>query len=406
MDFRLHGYLRTDWIDERINVNSSLVNNRCIDYLWIPDVIFEHSKVTQTFGRVNSYFSIGTDKRLRSAQRLTHIPVVMSIANMQKGSNSNILASSVGINILKGFDEDCYSMLKRQGSNLTESVLSALCLNPIRSTIMGYAFKIGCLMYFENYPFDTQTCVFSIVLMSTSDKEVRLRWDDGTGYPPVAFIKRSEPLQFYLGELKTYEITNGYNGANFTYLYVNITLVRRLTGSIINMYAPSTLIVAVSWVTFWLSLEAAPARVALSITSLLTLCTQAQQNKSQLPPLNYITAVDIWLFTCMFMVFSSLVEFAIAYNLFMKKKAVKFESVMQTPFVQRERQLTTWVVKSRQDQEKEASPKPQKQKWYSHWYRKMEIADLDVFCRKLFPFSFIIFAVVYWVHYLTIYNQT
>ncbi|GIY76763.1 hypothetical protein CEXT_60421 [Caerostris extrusa] len=38
--FRLHGYLRTDWIDERINVNSSLVNNRCIDYLWIPDVIF------------------------------------------------------------------------------------------------------------------------------------------------------------------------------------------------------------------------------------------------------------------------------------------------------------------------------------------------------------------------------
>ncbi|GIY34696.1 hypothetical protein CDAR_603421 [Caerostris darwini] len=70
MDFRLHGYLRTDWIDERITVNSSLVNNRCIDYLWVPDVIFEHSKVTRTFGRVNSYFSIGTDKRLRSAERL------------------------------------------------------------------------------------------------------------------------------------------------------------------------------------------------------------------------------------------------------------------------------------------------------------------------------------------------
>ncbi|GIY50314.1 gamma-aminobutyric acid receptor subunit beta-1 [Caerostris darwini] len=116
--------------------------------------------------------------------------------------------------------------------------------------------------------------LFEISSVSTSDREVRLRWDDGTGYPPVAFIKRSEPLQFYLGELKTYEVTNGYNGANFTYLYLNITLIRRLTGSIVNMYAPSTLIVVVSWVTFWLSLEAAPARVALSITSLLTLCTQ------------------------------------------------------------------------------------------------------------------------------------
>ncbi|GIY28620.1 hypothetical protein CEXT_310751 [Caerostris extrusa] len=32
------------------------------------------------------------------------------------------------------------------------------------------------------------------------------------------------------------------------------------------------------------------------------------------PSLNYITAVDIWLFTCIFMVFSTLVEFAISYN--------------------------------------------------------------------------------------------
>ncbi|GIY04125.1 glycine receptor subunit alpha-3 [Caerostris darwini] len=257
---------------------------------------------------------------------------------------------------------------------------------------------------------DTAPPVRNIV--STSDREVRLRWDDGTGYPPVAFIKRSEPLQFYLGELKTYEVTNGYNGANFTYLYLNITLIRRLTGSIVNMYAPSTLIVVVSWVTFWLSLEAAPARVALSITSLLTLCTQAQQNKSQLPPLNYITAVDIWLFTCIFMVFSSLVEFAISYNAIMKKKTAKFESIVQSPFVQREKKLATWVVKNRLNyrcHEREEIPtpsKPEKQKWYSRWSPKLEIDDVDVFCRKLFPFSFFLFAVIYWVHYLKIYNRT
>ncbi|GBM53364.1 Glycine receptor subunit alpha-3, partial [Araneus ventricosus] len=103
-------------------------------------------------------------------------------------------------------------------------------------------------------------------------------------------------------------------------LDVNFILVRRLTGSIINIYAPSSLITAVSWVTFWLRLEAAPARVSLSITSLLTLCTQVQFNKSQLPPLNYITAVDIWLFVCIFLVFSTLVEFAISYNTYTKTK--------------------------------------------------------------------------------------
>ncbi|GIY76765.1 glycine receptor subunit alpha-3 [Caerostris extrusa] len=170
------------------------------------------------------------------------------------------------------------------------------------------------------------------------------------------------------GELKTYEITNGYNGG------ISIVLIhtdRLLTYLKYIVFHHSQFHLPVREHHAGPSTDGehhqhvrplhphrgrqlgdllaesggSPARVALSITSLLTLCTQAQQNKSQLPPLNYITAVDIWLFTCMFMVFSSLVEFAIAYNLFMKKKAVKFESVMQTPFVQRERQLSTWVVK-------------------------------------------------------------
>ncbi|KAF8787430.1 Gamma-aminobutyric acid receptor subunit like protein [Argiope bruennichi] len=94
------------------------------------------------------------------------------------------------------------------------------------SYTVRYTFKVGCKMYFGDYPFDTQRCIFS----------VRLR--------------------------------------DLNILDVNIIFVRRLTGSIINIYAPSSLITAVSWVTFWLRLEAAPARVSLSITSLLTLCTQ------------------------------------------------------------------------------------------------------------------------------------
>ncbi|GBO06748.1 Glycine receptor subunit alpha-3, partial [Araneus ventricosus] len=169
-------------------------------------------------------------------------------------------------------------------------------------------------------------------------------------------------------------------------LDVNFILVRRLTGSIINIYAPSSLITAVSWVTFWLRLEAAPARVSLSITSLLTLCTQVQFNKSQLPPLNYITAVDIWLFVCIFLVFSTLVEFAISYNTYTKTKI---------------------------DQE-ERRPENSKLRWssmvkrFSDWLSKApadDISRIDTACRKLFPICFFLFAVIYWVHYLSIYRR-
>ncbi|KAF8787429.1 Glycine receptor subunit alpha-2 like protein [Argiope bruennichi] len=162
----------------------------------------------------------------------------------------------------------------------------------------------------QSYSDDDQT----FLLVSSTDKEVHPQWDEGN--EGFTLFKNIQPLQFQLTKPVTYTKVN----ANFTYLYLKISLIRRLTGSIINIFAPSTLIVAVSWVTFWIRVEAAPARVALSITSLLTLCTQAQQNKSQLPTLSYITAVDIWLFVCILMVFSTLIEFAFCYNSYSQQK--------------------------------------------------------------------------------------
>ncbi|GFW07603.1 glycine receptor subunit alpha-2 [Trichonephila clavipes] len=182
------------------------------------------------------------------------------------------------------------------------------------------------------------------VSVSSTDKEVNLKWDKEYGKDAIAFFKHIEPLQFQLGEPVTYMHTTNYNGANYTYLYVDIHLVRRLTGSIINIFAPSSLIVAVSWVTFWIRVEAAPARVALSVTSLLTLCTQVQQNKSQLPPLNYITAVDIWLFVCILMVFCALVEFAFSYNSFMEHKAKNVQAVNNKEIdAQSKSKVNPWV---------------------------------------------------------------
>ncbi|ETN86287.1 hypothetical protein NECAME_16426 [Necator americanus] len=42
---------------------------------------------------------------------------------------------------------------------------------------------------------------------------------------------------------------------------------------IIQIYLPSILIVVISWVSFWLSRDATPARVALGVTTVLTMTT-------------------------------------------------------------------------------------------------------------------------------------
>lgn len=52
---------------------------------------------------------------------------------------------------------------------------------------------------------------------------------------------------------------------------------------LIQMYIPSLLIVILSWVSFWINMDAAPARVALGITTVLTMTTQSSGSRTSLP---------------------------------------------------------------------------------------------------------------------------
>ena len=76
------------------------------------------------------------------------------------------------------------------------------------------------------------------------------------------------------------------------------------------MYVPSLLIVVLSWVSFWINIEAAPARTALGITTVLTITTQTSGASSSLPKVSYIKAIDIWMSFCMLFVFIALLEYA------------------------------------------------------------------------------------------------
>ena len=47
-------------------------------------------------------------------------------------------------------------------------------------------------------------------------------------------------------------------------------------------------------VSFWLDPHAVPARVALGVTTLLTMSTQTASINSALPPVAYTKAIDVW----------------------------------------------------------------------------------------------------------------
>lgn len=71
------------------------------------------------------------------------------------------------------------------------------------------------------------------------------------------------------------------------------------------------MLVAVSWVSFWLDKDSVPARVTLGVTTLLTMSTQSGGVNAKLPPVSYTKAIDVWIGVCLAFIFGALLEFAL-----------------------------------------------------------------------------------------------
>jgi len=66
---------------------------------------------------------------------------------------------------------------------------------------------------------------------------------------------------------------------------------RRLAYSFIQIYSPTFLIVVLSWLSFWISKDAVPARVALGITTVLTIVTLMGSLRNSVPKVKQYSKV-------------------------------------------------------------------------------------------------------------------
>lgn len=97
---------------------------------------------------------------------------------------------------------------------------------------------------------------------------------------------------------------------NYSRLACELHFVRSLGYYIIHIYIPSSLIVVLSWVSFWLHRDAAPARVALGVMTVLTMTTLISSTNAALPKISYLKSIDVYLVMCFVMVFAAILEYA------------------------------------------------------------------------------------------------
>ncbi|NXI09803.1 GBRR2 protein, partial [Irena cyanogastra] len=166
-----------------------------------------------------------------------------------------------------------------------------------------------CNMDFSHFPLDSQTCSLELESYAYTDEDLMLYWKNGN-----ESLKTDEKIslsQFLIQKFHTtsrlafYSSTGWYNR-----LYINFTLRRHIFFFLLQTYFPATLMVMLSWVSFWIDRRAVPARVSLGITTVLTMSTIITGVNASMPRVSYIKAVDIYLWVSFVFVFLSVLEYA------------------------------------------------------------------------------------------------
>merc|ERR1719458_2351959 len=132
---------------------------------------------------------------------------------------------------------------------------------------------------------------------------------------PVVGVEDAELPQFTIMGWETNERKIKLATGTYQRLSLSFKLQRNIGYFVFQTYLPSILIVMLSWVSFWINHEATSARVALGITTVLTMTTISTGVRSSLPRISYVKAIDIYLVMCFCFVFFALLEYAaVNYN--------------------------------------------------------------------------------------------
>lgn len=97
----------------------------------------------------------------------------------------------------------------------------------------------------------------------------------------------------------------------FSCLSVYLVFTRDKSFYFSTVFVPGMVLVTSSFISFWLDVNAVPARVMIGVTTMLNFCTTTNSFRSSLPVVSNLTAMNLWDFVCMIFIYASMLEFII-----------------------------------------------------------------------------------------------
>ncbi|XP_042211482.1 glutamate-gated chloride channel alpha-like [Homarus americanus] len=244
-----------------------------------------------------------------------------------------------------------------------------------------------CPMHFGSYPFDVQHCTMTLTSYEYNAEELLLYWlPEGV----TTSHRVHSHLPGYTLDVLPTNLTKHHWCRNCLLEPSSaatsvLRLKRHFSAYLLAVYVPSSLLVAVAWVSFFWPPEPLPGRTALVITALLTLVSTFVAARQSSPETDYVKAIDVWFFVCLCLNVFCLFQFAVIITLRRRQKAVTPETGKSKSMIGG----TAALVASRSAQNDAHLSRAQR------WEAITELAS-----KILLPIIFLLFNIIYWPYFL------
>lgn len=297
-------------------------------------------------------------------------------------------------------------------------------LNPRGEILYSQKITMGfsCQMELHTFPLDTQHCEMDIGSYGYTVDELKFYW---RRKDPMIIGNTVKVPEFNAPtKVQTEDCTSVSKTTTglYTCLKVIFTLKRQLGSYLVSTFIPNSLIVIVSWLNFWIRIDAAPARVSLGLLTLLGILTQASGITQTLPRVSYIKAIDVWMIACIVFVIGAFIEYILASTAMKNRKSKQWNQDVIRVVHQEIERLDRSLLKSNASTHSVTSFANDFNTMVSDtlnlkYYDKIKMirqnrpfspeltdSDIDRYSRFIFPSCFILYNLFFWYYYVVIVN--
>ncbi|KAJ7383887.1 Gamma-aminobutyric acid receptor subunit alpha-4 [Desmophyllum pertusum] len=263
----------------------------------------------------------------------------------------------------------------------------------------GVTLLASCIMDLRHFPLDSQECSLQFGSYGHDTEDIIFKWVPGA---TEVIIGNKEMAQFmYKGSKLTSDV-EVFDTGSFSTITATFSFERRVGYFLIQVYFPDMFVVTLSWIVFWMEKDDMGNRMALGITTILTIMFLLGSLNGNMPKVSYPKALDWYLLVSFSFVFLSLVECMIVFIFASSAKKDEEQSADNhnggvtnmgpnddLEMVNRATKADKTVV----DDVSLRSSRSIKKK------RMEKIADnIDRASQVLFPLTFIVYNIFYWTY--------